>query len=162
MKTANEALELTNQRVEDIHRAQQIKNANEWKNTLKTVKADMQLFMDNILSPAIDKAIADGSYDLVICISKYNMRPYDTYNHYVHGTLSFEEYDDKKVVAFVDMLANTLSEDYQYTVMIRKNSTDILDPKLDTDDDYYAISVRWSEVNDEDYDLFDNDWNMKD
>jgi hypothetical protein len=49
------------------------------------------------------------------------------------------------------MLANTLSEDYQYTVMIRKNSTDILDPKLDTDDDYYAISVRWSEVNDEDH-----------
>jgi|LakMenEpi03Aug12_release.lakeMendotaPanAssembly.Ray.scaffolds.fasta_scaffold889466_2 hypothetical protein len=154
MKKANEALELTNQRVDYIHREQQIKKADEWKTTLKTIKGDITLFKDNILSSAIDKAINDGSYDVVICISKYNMRTYDTYNHYVHGTLAFEEYNDKMVEAFVDMLTNTLGEEYQYNVMSRKNSSDIIDPKLDTDDDYYTISVRWSEVKDDDYDIF--------
>jgi hypothetical protein len=72
----------------------------------------------------------------------------------VHGTLAFEEYNDKMVEAFVDMLTNTLGEEYQYNVMSRKNSSDIIDPKLDTDDDYYTISVRWSEVKDDDYDIF--------
>lgn len=158
MKKANEALELTNQRVEDIHREQQIKQANEWKTTINTIKSDITLFMDNILSPAIDKAINEGSYDVVICISKYNMIIYDTYNHYVHCTLAFEEYNDKMVEYFADTLAMLLVEEYQYNVLTRKNSTDIIDPKLDTNDDYYIVSVRWSEVKEDNYDIFSDDY----
>lgn len=158
MKKANEALQLTNQRVDDIHREQQIQKANEWKVTLKTVKQDMKLFMDNILSPAIDKAINDGSYDVVVCVSKYNMVKHDHYNHYVHCSLPFEQYDDKMVEAFADMLSNVLTEDYQYKVTTRKNSTDIIDPKLETFDDYHIVSVRWSEVKEEEFDIFANDW----
>ena len=158
MKHANEALQLTNQRVDDIHREQQIQKANEWKITLKQVKTDMKLFMDNILSEAIDKAINVGSYDVVVCVSKYNMVKYDHYKHYVHCTLPFEQYDDNMVEAFADMLSNVLTEEYQYIVTTRKNSTDIIDPKLETFDDYHIVSIRWSEVKDEEFDIFDNDW----
>lgn len=154
MKSANEALQLTNQRVDDIHKEHKIKQATEWKNTLKTVKKDLMLFMDNILSPAIDSAINDGSYDVVVCISKYNMMKHDHYNHYVHCSLPFEHYDDKMVEAFADMLSNSLVEEFQYNVTTRKNSTDIIDPKLDTFDDYHIVSVRWSEVKDDEEDIF--------
>ena len=158
MKHANEALQLTNQRVDDIHREQQIHQANEWKSTLKQVKNDLKMFMEYILSEAIDKAINVGSYDVVVCVSKYNMAKYDHYKHYVHCTLPFEQYDDKMVEAFADMLSSVLTEEYQYIVTTRKNSTDIIDPKLETYDDYHIVSIRWSEVKDEEFDIFDNDW----
>lgn len=159
MISAKEALSLTNTRVDDMYKESQRRMANEWKETTKNIKTDIKLFIDNILSDAIHKNINDGSYDLVICASRYNIAPFDEHNFYTHCVLPFETYTDKMVEYFVDILTESLSTEYGYKTCSRKNATDIIDPKLKTDDDYYTISIRWSEKKDDKDDWFSDDDN---